>query len=103
MSEDAIETSLIHELVHAYDYKLNRYDMFTCDGLASSEIRAAREAECSGEYPLHWLKDRCIKQRATASTANLFPSIEASKSVEKVFASAVADMEPLNGLSNNND
>ena len=95
LNEKDIETSLVHELVHAYDYKLKRYDMFTCDGLAASEVRAAREAECSGEYPLQWLRDRCIRQRATASTANLFPPLEASKSVEKVFASAVADVEPL--------
>ena len=77
--------------------------MLTCDGLAASEVRAAREAECSGEFPLQWLRDRCIKQRATASTANLFPSSEASKSVEKVFTSAVADLDPLNSLGNNKD
>ena len=94
-----LPSTLTHELVHAYDYKLKRYDMFTCDGLAASEVRAAREAECSGEFPMQWFRNRCIKQRAKASTANLFPSEEASNSVEKVFSSAVVDVEPLGELS----
>ena len=66
---ESIEISLKHELVHAFDFKLNRYDMFTCDGLAASEIRAARDAECAGSYFAEWFRHRCIKERAKASTA----------------------------------
>ena len=63
------ELSILHELVHAYDFKLGRYDMFTSDGLAASEVRAAREAECSGSFIFPWGRAQCIKERAIASTA----------------------------------
>jgi len=71
-SAEDIEKSLVHELVHVFDYQTKRYDLFSCDGLASSEIRAAREAECSGRFMFNWSRERCIRQRAVASTAVRF-------------------------------
>lgn len=94
-SVEAVEISLIHELVHVYDYKFKRYDMFTCDGLAASEIRAAREAECAGSYLFDFFRDRCVKERATASTSNIFPrGVQASNSVRRMYEVAVNDLEP---------
>ena len=93
-SPEDIERSLLHELVHVFDYEKKRYDLFSCDGLAASEIRAAREAECSGKFDSPQLRDICIRRRATLSTANLFPR-EAEAAVNRNFEFAVKDLEPF--------
>ncbi len=41
-----VEESLVHELVHAYDYVVYGAKLENCMELARSEVRAAREAEC---------------------------------------------------------
>mmetsp|Transcript_17372 Transcript_17372/g.29139 ORF Transcript_17372/g.29139 Transcript_17372/m.29139 type:complete len:194 (-) Transcript_17372:137-718(-) len=95
----SVKEALTHESVHAYDYANQRCDFFSCDGLAYTEVRAAREAECSNRY-MHtlpfvgdWFKENCIKGRATASTSNLFPK-NARHCVEKVYSKAVLDDHP---------
>lgn len=92
-SADKIAEVLRHESVHAYDLSHNRYDLDTCEGLAASEVRAAREGECANTFS--WFKNSCIKAHAEAATKNLFPG-DGAKCVQKVFETAVADMEPIN-------
>ena len=41
-----VAEALVHELVHAYDYVAQGYDLSESPYLACSEVRAAREAEC---------------------------------------------------------
>ena len=93
-SEKAIKESLIHEAVHAYDYSQKRCDFYSCEGLAYTEVRAAREAECSRYFPFEWFKEYCIKSRAANSTSNLFPN-GARKCVDTVYKEAVSDLHPL--------
>ena len=68
---------LIHELIHAYDLTTQNADLYSCEGLAYSEVRAARAGNCSDPLPFEWLRKDCIKQHAIASTA---VCIEASSS-----------------------
>jgi hypothetical protein len=90
-----IEEALLHELVHAYDYSLARYDFYSCEGLASSEVRAAREAECSGRMLVFdWLRSRCIRSCASRSTSNIYGK-EAHECVKRVFDKAVLDKQPF--------
>lgn len=90
-----IEEALLHELVHAYDYSLARYDFYSCEGLASSEVRAAREAECSGRMLVFdWLRSRCIRSCASRSTSNIYGE-EAHECVKRVFDKAVLDKQPF--------
>jgi hypothetical protein len=89
-----IEEALIHELVHAFDYAFKRYDFSTCKGLAFSEVRAAREAECSSYKLSRWLRDRCIKHNAVRATSNIFPE-NAAECVEKVYSAAMNDLQPF--------
>jgi hypothetical protein len=90
-----IEEVIIHEAIHAFDFYNNRCDFKTCEGLAYTEVRAAREAECgSGIYPFKWMKDECVKYHATKSTANLFPKKQAAMCVDAVFLQAMADLTP---------
>jgi hypothetical protein len=84
-----------HELVHAFDYSLGRCDFSTCQGLAFSEVRAAREAECSGWFLHDFFRASCIKDHATRSTASIFPEPGVAAScVEEVYSSAMQDLEP---------
>ena len=89
-----IREVLRHELVHIFDFSTKRYDYESCSGLAASEIRAAREAECSGKFTFGFMRDRCIQRTAVASTANIFPD-DASRCVKDMFDKAMADLEPL--------
>ncbi len=52
-----VEESLVHELVHAYDYVVYGSNLENCMELAKSEVRAAREAEC--HYSFQVIKN-CI-------------------------------------------
>ena len=83
-------------MVHAYDYVKSRCDFETCEGLAYTEVRAAREAECANHFPaISWLQNQCIKGNAIRSTASIFPVVEASRCVDTVFDVAVKDQAPL--------
>ena len=92
-----IEEALLHELVHYYDYTNNRVDFSSCEGLAYSEVRAAREAECKGYYiyPFEeWAKKKCVSYYASKSTCNMFPDKGAS-CVTKVLDEAMKDISPV--------
>ena len=96
-----------HELVHAFDYSLQRCDFSTCPGLAYTEVRAAREAECSGWFLHDFFRARCIKEHATRSTQSIFPDSAAqgqgqgaaARCVEEVYESAMRDLEPYQSSS----
>jgi len=89
-----IEEVVVHELVHVYDHTNRRCDLATCEGLAYSEVRAAREAECNQPFPFQWLKSQCVRQNAIRSTANLFP-VDAQKCVDAVFEKSIKDCSPF--------
>jgi hypothetical protein len=82
---DDIRESLRHELVHVFDFSSKRYDYTNCKGLAASEIRAAREAECVGRFAFGFLKERCIRTHAERSTANIFPK-DAESCIAAMYA-----------------
>eukprot|EP01035_Chromulina_nebulosa_P036363 gene36363-48982_t len=45
--KEVIKEIVLHELVHANDYRTNVCDFSTCEGLAYTEVKAARAAECA--------------------------------------------------------
>lgn len=96
LNESEIEEVLVHELIHAYDYSGNRCDFSSCKGLAYSEVRAAREAECSkGYFPFEFMRQSCIRDCAIRSTSNLFPSAQSTICVDAVLSEAMKDLQPL--------
>lgn len=100
LNETKIEEVLIHELVHAYDYSFNRCDFSTCAGLAYSEIRAAREAECSkGFFPFGFMREMCVRDVAIRSTSNLFPESVATTCVDTAMPIAIKDLEPFSATT----
>lgn len=115
LNERKIERALLHESVHLFDYVNGRVDFSDCDGLAHSEIRAAREGECRHlnfrlqqfterhplkllllspiGKPLQWMQESCVRAKAIQSTANLFPD-GAGDCVARNFSIAMRDLEP---------
>jgi hypothetical protein len=92
LRENDIHEALMHEAVHAHDYLYNRCNMHSPEGLAYTEIRAAREAECADKFSI--FRNSCIKEKAARATKNVFPSINTSVIVDKVFEQAMSDDKP---------
>ena len=96
LKESEIEEVIVHELVHAYDYSKNRCDFSSCEGLAYSEVRAAREAEClKGFFPFEFMRQSCVRDCAIRSTSNLFPKQQAATCVDAVLLKGMKDLQPL--------
>lgn len=95
MSE--MERSITHELIHTYDYIYGKCDFNTVDGLAYTEIRAAREGECydiKRNY-FQFQKDNCIKNHAIQSTSNMYPLSTSTDAVRKGYSTAYNDNSPF--------
>lgn len=93
LSKRAVKEALTHEGIHAYDMDHSGVDFNSCHGIAYSEVRAARGAECAGQYPFEWAKEKCIKTKAMNST-KIFHPLQYEECVEKVFREAMADERP---------
>jgi hypothetical protein len=91
LNKDSIEKAIIHESIHAYDFAKGKCDFSTCEGLAYSEIRAAREADCSDK----WFKNLCIKRNSKSCVTNFYSKKKASKCVNSVFKKAMLDQSPV--------
>ena len=107
---------ITHELIHIYDVRQLHLNLVKCHDLAYSEIRAAREAECSRYNPVinhspppppppdptsprlqHQYQHfhDCVRTRATTATKNIFPSFRAHQCIRNVYTAAMADVRPL--------
>ena len=93
-----VNTLVDHELLHAYDYSLGRCNFHSGEGLAYTEVRAAREGECSGWFPLEYFRTSCIKSHATRATEAFYPK-DGAQFVEKVYDMAMKDLEPYHTTS----
>jgi Peptidase M76 family len=90
MNSEAIETALIHELIHIYDFRTRRMNLQDCHQLAYTEVRAAREGECRAA----WWPASCVKERALTSTNIMFG--EGGKAcIRAVFETAMHDNAPF--------
>lgn len=77
-TKESYQELLSHELTHAYDYLQDKCDFNTCEGLAYSEVRAAREGECNGFFLHDYFRHKCIKNHAIRSTAVSIHSLSLS-------------------------
>jgi len=91
LSVNDIDEALSHELTHAYDYYYGRTNFDTCEGLAYSEIRAAKNGECANVWEP--FKQYCVKKYATRATSNLYPR-NAKECVKTAWEQAYKDLEP---------
>ncbi|KAG3190043.1 hypothetical protein PC128_g11515 [Phytophthora cactorum] len=104
-----VEETMVHELIHAYDFTVRKMDITKSDILACSEIRSARESECYQKAKLletvlpdveffkksaRWLNARCVREHAVRSTSSMFPA-EAREEVDKMFDQCFTDHSPF--------
>ncbi|KAG1713279.1 hypothetical protein DVH05_000999 [Phytophthora capsici] len=104
-----VEETMVHELIHAYDFTVRKMDITKSDILACSEIRSARESECYQKAKLletvlpdveffqksaRWLNARCVREHAVRSTSSMFPA-EARDEVDKMFEQCYTDYSPF--------
>eukprot|EP00903_Cladosiphon_okamuranus_P017858 g16435.t1 len=95
-SQREVEEAAVHELVHAYDYLVVGLPLLDCQSLAYSEVRAAREAECSKasrSFLCSFFRKKCVRSTAARSTEGLFPGMGAG-CVDSVFDAAYQDEGP---------
>ena len=105
------ESTLIHELVHAYDVCRAKIDYTKCDQVACTEIRAsALSGECNMIAEVNRLvltgrvsqlaflggHQKCIKRRA-ATSVGMVPQCreQASEAVDRAFDRCFADRSPF--------
>ncbi|KAE9073475.1 hypothetical protein PF005_g25750 [Phytophthora fragariae] len=104
-----VEETMVHELIHAYDFTVREMDISKSDVLACSEIRSARESECYQKAKLletvlpdveffqksaRWYNARCVRDHAIRSTSSMFPA-EARDEVDKMFDQCYTDHSPF--------
>ena len=94
MNSDAIESALIHELIHIYDIRNRQMDLQDCHQLAYSEVRAAREGECRAA----WWPTSCVKERALTSTNIMFGEVGRA-CIRAVFDTAMDDTVPFSPVT----
>lgn len=86
-NESELREALLHEFIHAADHK-GGLDISTLDGLARSEVHAAKYCECKSAF----FKRRCVKNVAKIAVTNSIGDYErASQAVDSVFEDAFAD------------
>nr|CCA17587.1 metalloprotease family M76 putative [Albugo laibachii Nc14] len=104
-----VEETMMHELIHAYDFVVRTMDITNPSILACSEIRAARESECYQKaFALQkllpeskllktmseWKNKRCVRRHAIRSTQSMFPD-EAVDDVDKMLEMCYSDQAPF--------
>ncbi len=120
-NSDEIQEILTHELIHLYDVQTLQLDLSDCETVAYSEVRAAREAECTdaiqqqqqqsaaaaaanhnknfvqeltSTLEQHVYKPYCVRSIALGATRNMFPK-EGTKCLNKVWETAYQDHRPF--------
>lgn len=107
VSQSMVESILVHEMIHVFDYCKNKFDFKNMDHIACTEIRAANLTHCSFVSSMlmgdsHPLKIKathqdCVKDKAACSliAARDITKAEAMQIVERVFPRCYADLEPV--------
>jgi len=100
-----IGSSVVHELIHAYDHCRTQFSMNNCVQVACTEIRAANlSGECHWKremlrgYGLHIRKHHtaCVQRRAEVSLQAVpHCRAHAQVAVQKAWASCFKDLDPF--------
>lgn len=106
-SKNKIHSTLMHELIHMFDYCRNEMDFRNLDHLACTEIRAANLTNCnftsswyhgtSSPINIKGTQKNCVKLMACNSimTARKVSKEEAMAAINRVFTRCYNDLEPI--------
>lgn len=108
VSKHRVMSTMMHEMVHMFDYCRVNFDYNNIEHVACSEIRAANLTHCSiqdrlahggpGMFNLKQTHQYCVKDVAFRSTKAYSPETpdeEIWKVIYKVFPSCYNDLEPF--------
>jgi inner membrane protease ATP23 len=108
LNEHKIIATMMHEMVHMFDYCRVKFDFDNLEHVACSEIRAANLTYCSiadrmvhggsGMFDFKQTHQYCVKDVAFRSIKAYSPETEDSKLwsiVDKVFPDCYNDLEPF--------
>ncbi|KAJ3661802.1 hypothetical protein Zmor_006184 [Zophobas morio] len=102
-----IQSVLLHEMIHMFDYCRHDLNFKNLDHLACTEIRAANLAHCSflsawtqGDVSVFNIKQAhgdCVKSKALSSilATRDVSTTEAIDAIERVFPKCYSDLEPI--------
>lgn len=104
MGTSAVRRTVLHELIHAYDYCRVKFDLNNCDQLACTEVRAAMlSGDCTFvseatrmNFGIAGQGAVCAKRRAILSLeANPVCQPTAKEAVDRVFDKCHKDTAPF--------
>ncbi|KAH9258205.1 hypothetical protein BASA81_003789 [Batrachochytrium salamandrivorans] len=104
MSASAVRRTVLHELIHAYDYCRVKFDINNCDQLACTEVRAAMlSGDCTFvseitrmNFGIAGQGAACAKRRAILSLeGNPVCQSTAKEAVDRVFDKCHKDTAPF--------
>ncbi|KAL7746434.1 Mitochondrial inner membrane protease atp23 [Sorochytrium milnesiophthora] len=107
VTKQHMEDTIVHELVHAFDHCMFKYDPSNCRHFACTEIRAANlSGDCAfaqefarGNFALKKQHQACVKRRAVLAVSyNPQCRDVAEQVVDQVYASCFADTRPFNTI-----
>ncbi|KOC64978.1 Mitochondrial inner membrane protease ATP23 like protein [Habropoda laboriosa] len=102
-----VQSSLVHEMIHMFDYCRYNLNLKNVDHLACTEIRAANLCHCSflgavtggtaSPFKIKQMHRNCVADKATRSIMAVqdVTKEEAIKSVTRVFHKCYNDLEPI--------
>ena len=108
MTKDMVMATIMHEMIHMFDYCRAKFDFNNLDHVACSEIRAANLTYCGlrdrlahggpGMFDLKKTHQFCVKDVAFQSVKAYSPETsdeETWKIIDRVFPGCYNDLEPF--------
>jgi inner membrane protease ATP23 len=99
-----LETTITHELIHAFDFCTKKFDLLNCKQIACSEVRAAvMSGDCDwrlelgrGNLPMFGGLEKCAKRRAILAM-KMLPDCQSSanETVETIFEDCFNNYHPF--------
>ena len=96
-----LHEALLHEYIHAYDHKIQNLKIDTLEGLASTEIHAAKYCECRNE--LFFKKQKTFSKAIEAVNCSIHNHEKAYNAVNSIFSKEYQKKIPFLEFSSRNN
>ncbi|ORZ36324.1 peptidase M76 [Catenaria anguillulae PL171] len=103
--KEHMRETLVHELIHAYDHCVFKYNWMNCQHFACTEIRAANlSGDCQftrelerGHFKIKGQHAECVRRRAILATSYNpeCKGAKAEQAVNTVFEACIKDRQPF--------
>ena len=90
---NTLHEALLHEYIHAYDQNVNDIAINTLEGLASTEIHAAKYCECANTF--FFKRQKTFSKAVEAVTCSIHDPDRAYNAVNSVFSKVYEEKIPF--------